>query len=291
MCQFYLDFVGIGAAKAGTTWLAAGLAEHPEVCVSDEKELNYFCTSDVWRKDMRYPERSLQWLQSHFAHCRAGQLRGEFSPNYLLDPTTPQRLRQHHVDLKMLLSLRNPVDALYSYYYELRRRWKVPTTFEAFLQAYPDAPAMYSYARYLERYLEVFPRTAICVVFYDDIRQQPVQVLEEVFGFLAITTDFRPSILQQRVNERSLIRSTLLRDIISDTSRALNASWTTRRIKETLWQHGVSRIVERALAWNRQPAAIPAMNPDTRARLLQHYAEENQNLGALLCRDLSHWNQ
>jgi hypothetical protein len=42
--QFSVDFVGVGAAKAGTTWLAHCLGEHPQVCASDPKELNCFCT-------------------------------------------------------------------------------------------------------------------------------------------------------------------------------------------------------------------------------------------------------
>jgi len=291
MSHFQLDFVGIGAAKAGTTWLAACLSEHPQVCISDKKELNYFCTHDVWRKNMLYSERNLRWLQDRFTHHQAGQLRGEFSPNYLLDPTTPQRLWQHRCDLKLLISLRNPVDALYSYYYELRRRWRVPATFEAFLQAYPDAPAMYSYVRYLKRYLAVFPQSALCVVLYNEIYQQPVQVLEEVFGFLAIATNFRPSTLQKRVNERSLIRSTILRNIISDTSGMLNSSTATRRLKNVLVQEGVLHMVERIQTWNRRPDDIPSIHPDTRTRLLAHYAEDNHKLSVLLGRDLSHWNQ
>lgn len=35
-------FVGIGAAKAGSTWLARYLESHPQVCMSPYKELHYF---------------------------------------------------------------------------------------------------------------------------------------------------------------------------------------------------------------------------------------------------------
>ena len=37
-----LDFVGIGAQKAGTNWLAKYLTSHPQVCFSPIKELHYF---------------------------------------------------------------------------------------------------------------------------------------------------------------------------------------------------------------------------------------------------------
>jgi len=35
-------FVGIGAAKSGTSWVAEYLREHPDVAMSPIKELHYF---------------------------------------------------------------------------------------------------------------------------------------------------------------------------------------------------------------------------------------------------------
>jgi hypothetical protein len=36
-----IDFIGIGAGKAGTTWVSEMLDTHPEICMSEPKELNY----------------------------------------------------------------------------------------------------------------------------------------------------------------------------------------------------------------------------------------------------------
>ena len=38
----YPDFVGIGAQKAGTTWLGHNLQLHPEIWMPKIKELHYF---------------------------------------------------------------------------------------------------------------------------------------------------------------------------------------------------------------------------------------------------------
>ena len=43
-----LDFVGVGAARSGTTWLARCLAEHPQVWVPPVKELHYFDNDTVY---------------------------------------------------------------------------------------------------------------------------------------------------------------------------------------------------------------------------------------------------
>ena len=39
---FRLDFLGIGAGKSGTTWLADVLRMHPGIFIPAEKELIYF---------------------------------------------------------------------------------------------------------------------------------------------------------------------------------------------------------------------------------------------------------
>src|SRR5271167_1629970 len=45
------DFVGIGAAKSGTTWWFSLLVRHPEIHVEYDKELNYFDRPFVRRLD------------------------------------------------------------------------------------------------------------------------------------------------------------------------------------------------------------------------------------------------
>jgi hypothetical protein len=41
-----VDFIGIGAPKCGTTWLFYGLGQHPRICLSEPKEINYFNSRD-----------------------------------------------------------------------------------------------------------------------------------------------------------------------------------------------------------------------------------------------------
>ena len=40
--DFRIDFIGIGAPKSGTTWLADCLRRHPQIFVPEQKELMYF---------------------------------------------------------------------------------------------------------------------------------------------------------------------------------------------------------------------------------------------------------
>ena len=55
---------GIGAAKAGTTWLYRYLAAHPEVRLPAVKELHYFDTCETGKFDRQVAPRR------PFAHGR-----------------------------------------------------------------------------------------------------------------------------------------------------------------------------------------------------------------------------
>ena len=59
------DFLGIGAQKAGTTWLHENLRCHPSLYLPDEKELHYF--------DWHF-HRPLRWYAGHFRQG-AGRVR------------------------------------------------------------------------------------------------------------------------------------------------------------------------------------------------------------------------
>src|SRR5947207_15861690 len=57
------DFLGIGAARAGTTWLHSNLRRHPQIWLPPVKELHYF---DLQRRGAKnyYPIAStdVRWL-------------------------------------------------------------------------------------------------------------------------------------------------------------------------------------------------------------------------------------
>jgi hypothetical protein len=73
-------FIGIGAQKAGTTWLYRNLQEHPEVWLPPEKELHYFDEKRIARRSLvgRAFGRTVEgarWRRQLRRHAR-GALRG-----------------------------------------------------------------------------------------------------------------------------------------------------------------------------------------------------------------------
>ena len=67
-------FIGIGAQKAGTSWLAHHLSSHPAIAVSPLKELHFF--DQIYRADMcgEFTNGFKQRLEGLQARCDKGQL-------------------------------------------------------------------------------------------------------------------------------------------------------------------------------------------------------------------------
>jgi hypothetical protein len=149
----YPDFIGIGAQKAGTTWLARNLQAHPEIHMP-RKEVHYFDRkirdkrapvarffgkrdADVqWRRQVkRIPNQLLRnpslqdlrwnlryymtsyddgWYASVF-EPKNGKVSGEITPAY----SVQDRERVAHVhslmpDAKIIFMMRNPIERAWS---------------------------------------------------------------------------------------------------------------------------------------------------------------------------------
>lgn len=103
-------FLGIGAMKAGTSTLHAYMARHPEIFVPVEKELHYF---NRLAKGVVYPPG---WYESHFDDSY--RVRGEITPIYV---NHLERIATAYPGIKVILSVRNPVERLRSEIHHLRR--------------------------------------------------------------------------------------------------------------------------------------------------------------------------
>ena len=118
------DFLIIGTKRGGTTSLWFALAGHPDVAplfpaAQELKSPHYF--------DIHY-NRGPYWYRSFFAtevqlrrHAkRTGRpcITGEASPYYMFHPLAAERIKRDLPDIKLLVSLRDPVERLWSHYNE-----------------------------------------------------------------------------------------------------------------------------------------------------------------------------
>ena len=176
-----VDFMMIGAQKAGTTSLAAQLAAHPQICFCREKEPAYFHQVADWRADLeRY----------HALYDpRPGQLLGEASTHYTFFPEfrgTAERLYEYNPALKLIYVMRQPVERIVSHYThnvvrEIDRRPPDQAVFEE--------PSYVNRSRYgvqLRPYLELFGPENVLLLIFEEYTAAQVATLYRLAEFLGI---------------------------------------------------------------------------------------------------------
>jgi Sulfotransferase domain len=245
-------FLIIGAMKAGTTSLHHYIRSHPQVFMSERKELNYFTTEENLRLGQR-------WYEEFFADAEGAFAVGEASPTYSMFPTypgVPARIAQVLPKARLVYLIRNPIERMRSQYLHYRfQGWK-ETPF-AKLEEQPIANALLtdpqyvscsSYALQIEQYLEHFPRNQLLVVVAEDLRHQRELTMKRIFEFLGVDPTWIPMDLDREIRRtsfrrtprplaRTLRRSSIYRmarDFVPSSARvAVKQRLATRRIDES----------------------------------------------------------
>jgi hypothetical protein len=185
------DFLGIGAQKAGSSWLWENLRCHPELYLPDQKELHFF--------DRRY-HRTVGFYASKFREA-GNRLKGEITPAYSSLP--PDRIRfigDLMPNARILFLMRDPVERAWSHALmhlldkvQVRRYEEVdPREFYAHFQS-EDSRGKGDYLRILEHWESVFPARQIFIGFFEDIQSRPCELFREVLAHLGVSTDINPA--------------------------------------------------------------------------------------------------
>ena len=205
------DFIIIGSSKSGTWAIHNYLLQHPDVDYS-ARNIHFF--------EYAYSNK-ISWYKSHFPtklykslvesiHKRKC-LMSEHTSTYLHHPLIPQRVKDGIPDVKLIVSLRNPIDRAYSNYHMFVRIGTEKRTFEDavfselkrieiikendnFQIKNPNfsncVESNYlrhgTYVDKLENWLKSFRREQFCIVENKDLSKNPQQVLDKIFEFLNV---------------------------------------------------------------------------------------------------------
>jgi len=288
-------FLGIGAPKSGTTWLAKCLGEHPQVYMAPAKELVFFDYGDY---DQRLPE-----YERHFAGVRSETAIGEFTTRYLASERPAPRIRELIPQARLLVCLRNPADQIYSHYWHLlRQNFHQPTvqadwTFEEALERFPHL--LLKPVRYwdqLQYWLGFFPAEQFLVLLYDDIQRTPEATLAKVFDFLGVDSTFVPPSTTERgtaVRSGAAPRSTLAGRVHARVYTQLNR-WFYQPLKRSVGVRRAHQLKEAIRIRHLLETVFfrrgyPAMNADTRKRLAREFADQVEGIEQFLGRTLGEW--
>jgi hypothetical protein len=171
------NFLYVGPDKAGSSWLHEVLLKHPDVYLTPAKDLYFFD---------RYYDRGLGWYSSQFREARDEAVVGEVCQDYLFHPEAAARIHETLGPIKVMVSLRDPVERAWSSYLYMRKHGLGPDTFGEALRTWPELLEHGRYATGLDRFLDLFPREMIHVALFDDLRADPQAFLDGVADFLDV---------------------------------------------------------------------------------------------------------
>lgn len=109
-----LDFMIIGAQKAGTTALSHFLSQHPDVAMAKGKEVHLFDAPD-YSTDWAANDINQRYA-ANFDGVSTAVLWGEATPIYLYRPEIIPELKRYNPALKLIVILRDPVERAISHY-------------------------------------------------------------------------------------------------------------------------------------------------------------------------------
>jgi Sulfotransferase family len=182
-----IDFLGIGAQKAGTTWIYRHLSRHPQISFPAGKEVHFW---DQHRSN------GVNWWLGLFADDWQGRKQGEITPAYaILDPATIREIATLLPDLRVFYSLRNPIARAWSSALMALERAEM-TIDEAshvwFLDHFKSAGSRRrsDYVSCMTNWREAFAEQRFLIILFDDIVAMPGVVLAALCRHLQVEAEW-----------------------------------------------------------------------------------------------------
>ncbi len=286
------SFIIGGTIKAATSSVFTYLSAHPEICGSIVKE-TFFFTRDYTGN----VNNDLENYNKYFKPNHKTKITLEASPNYLSYKTNvAPHIKSVLPDVKLLFILRNPVDRIYSHYYFSKGKLDLPKnlSFEAFVDICEQKGDLSSdrdstgiaernfraleigkYSKYLQNYLDEFPPENIKVVFFDDIRKNPVEFMESICQFIGVEAGFYSDYEFNKVNVTFSSQIQILHRIVLFLNKMLEPILRQRPVIKKLLVRVYKRI-------NQNKEGYKVMEETTRNRLEDYYSSSNKRLATML---------
>lgn len=222
-----LDFLGIGAQKAGTTWLYEMMRLHPKIDFPFGKELHFW--------DRPYDSKDKAQYLKQFAPDRKNRT-GEITPAYsMLDEQAIAEIHEALPDLRLIFQIRNPIERAWSSALMALNRAEM-TIDEASDQWFIDhfysagSIARGDYETTIRNWRALFGEDALLILRYEALSDDPRGLLEAIAAHLRIAS--KPF--------RALPEETLRQQVFAGLGEPIRES--LRPVLEKLYRHRIESL-------------------------------------------------
>jgi len=275
------NFIIFGTRKAGTTSLYHYLSQHPEIYMTPHKGTRFFLTEPGSIKQKNNSlVNSLEKYSKLFSDAKINNSKaiGEASPSYMYSKEACRRIKDTLPNVKLIASLRNPVDITYSYYQMQMRRVKPKEQVQIDMDNVTRWSDPGLYFKYLREYFDVFKDAQIKIIIFEEWVKQPYSSLIDIFQFLEVDEKFIPN-LSIQYNTGGVARNRIVAYLLRN-KHSLNI--LKPYIPETL-RIQVNKLISRNMK------KLPPLKPELQQYLKEYYREDILLLQDLIDKDLSIW--
>ena len=257
-------FICIGAQRAGTTWLYHCLKEHPEIYMPVHKELRFF--------NYNYDE-GIDSYSRNFDDAGERNVIGEITPDYYRQQYALLRINEHIPDVKLIFILRNPIDRAFSQYQLYCGTEYKEMTFKETYIKHSDLVDWGKYGEHLEFIYQHFPKDNVLVIEYDLLKGAPEEFLKQIFEFLNVSQDYKPTNLAKTYNKviypraQKILRNFGFQFIIESIKKSRIGDWIRNEQK-----NNKSDIAKQDFDY-----------------LVKSFSKDVKKLGSILNADFTHW--
>ncbi|HLR25420.1 MAG TPA: sulfotransferase domain-containing protein [Fodinibius sp.] len=192
-------FIIIGAMKCGTSSLYHYLRLHPEVGMSDIKEVDFFIKENNF-------DKGVEWYQDRFQGDY--KIFGEASPNYSKAhyfAGVPQRMAELVPEVKLIYLVRDPIERIISHYTHNYSEGREHRSIDEALQEL-EGNHYVMCSRYfwqLQHYLQFFSKDQMLVVPSYQLMEERRKALQEVFKFIGVDPSYYTAEYEQQKHKSS----------------------------------------------------------------------------------------
>lgn len=182
------NLVIIGAMKSGTSSLHRYLNLHPQIYMSNLKELDFFILEKNW-------DEGIPWYEQQFVTEEKNiKIYGESSPNYTkshIFAGVPERMLATIPQAKLIYILRDPVKRILSHYYhQAVDSREALTLYEALVEKDNNYLLTSHYYFQLKKFLDCYSKDQLLVLTLEELDEYPAETLAKVFEFLRVDKSF-----------------------------------------------------------------------------------------------------
>jgi len=185
MKTFLPNLIIIGAPKCGTSSMHFYLGLHPQIYMSQPKELNFFQLEKNW-------DRGELWYRSHFK--KTAMIRGESSPMYsnsMEFSGVPERMHKLLPEARLIYLMRDPIQRIISHHVHARAVGLSSGSIQECLKLPDNNYIQYSkYYTQLKSYLKYYSLSQICIITSEELYFARYKTLKKVFRFLGLDSNF-----------------------------------------------------------------------------------------------------